>query len=218
MKRSEASCECVFCRELAGSKDTNFAKRYPEVSSRIVGKTDSLVAFPCIGQLLPGHFLIVPKRHYATMSEARAEISNFDEELRAIVSHVHGLIEVTESANLYFEHGARGNQDGGCGIYHAHLHVVPNAGHVDPMSLFPFKANAPLSCLAGAWSQLHVDSSYALVGTARHGFYSQHLSEPLPSQSLRRALSVALKTDSWDWRRCDREAGMLAMLNQVVAR
>ena len=97
--------DCVFCRELNGSRDTNFAERYPEIKSRVIFETESLAAFPCIGQLVCGHFLIVPKSHDCTLAQTQKRLSNFNQELSLILREVHLILGFELNDSLIFEHG-----------------------------------------------------------------------------------------------------------------
>lgn len=208
--------DCVFCREIEGSRETNFAKRYPELSTRIVGETESLVAFPCIGQLSPGHFLIVPKKHVATMRDAAAATVAFGAQFSAIAAHVHSLLDVDPQGSLYFEHGAECPADGGCGIYHAHFHVVPGAGHVDLTSNFPGQSRSSHRDISSALTAVSSNGSYLMFGSSKKGFVGQSLTAPLPSQSLRRMVAQELKNDSWDWREAGREADLMELVRKAV--
>lgn len=212
------NADCVFCRELSGSRDTNFAKRYPEISSRIVGETASLVAFPCIGQLSVGHFLVVPKAHYKTFRETAERVPDLGEQLRTLLRHVHSLLDVTEGDSLFFEHGADCASDGGCGIYHAHLHVVPGAGAVDLGKHFP-RLNQPVStAISDLWDQLPRSGPYALFGSTSHNFVGHRLDAPLPSQTIRKIVAAELGCAIWDWREADRENGLLNAFQPVSSR
>lgn len=208
--------DCVFCRELAGSRQTNFADRYPELSSRIIGETQALVAFPCIGQISEGHFLIIPKSHVATMRDAAAAVIEFGRQLAEITAHVHSLLDVSPKDSLYFEHGAEFPGDGGCGIYHAHLHVVPNAGRVDLAQHFPQQSRKFHADVLSALSELNSVGSYFMFGSHNQGFVGQGLAEPLPSQTLRRLAAKELNSDSWDWREAGREAKVFDLVRKAV--
>ncbi len=208
----ESHLSCVFCRELDGSRDTNFAKRYPEISTRIVGESESLVAFPCIGQLSPGHFLVVPKHHDATFRDTKARVGDLQTQFQTVIRHVHMLVDADVHDSLYFEHGARVPDEGGCGIYHAHIHVVPNAGHLDLARHFPTEGSSRSRSVHEALAAVGSNLPYLLFGSASVGFYSRSLASALPSQTLRRLVAEHLKADAWDWRATDREAGMMSML------
>lgn len=207
--------DCVFCRELNGSRDTNFAKRYPEIASRIVGESASLVAFPCIGQLSPGHFLVVPKSHDATFRETATRTPDLRFEFQALVRHVHSLLDVNDQDSLYFEHGAGSATDGGCGIYHAHIHVIPNAGHLDLTKHFPTTDRTQSRLVHNAWSELPQDGPYIFYGSASQTFFSHKLDSALPSQTLRRIVASELNATTWDWREANREVSMLKILGKA---
>lgn len=213
---NEHHADCVFCRELAGSRETNFAKRYPELSSRIVGETESLVAFPCIGQLAPGHFLIVPKNHFATMRDAVASTISLSEQFAVIVAHVHSLLDADAQDSLYFEHGAECPADGGCGIYHAHVHVIPRASHVDLTLSSPAQFKGSYSNIYSALSSVEPEGSYIMFGSHKKGFIAQGVEAPLPSQTLRRLVAHELTNDSWDWREAGREADLLDLVRKAA--
>ena len=209
--------ECVFCRELNGSRDTNFAKRYPEIPSRIVGESSSLAAFPCIGQLSPGHFLIVPKHHDATFRESAIRIPDLQLQIQALARHVHVLLDADERNSLYFEHGAGCVADGGCGIYHAHIHVIPNAGHIDVAQHFPAAYKSQSRHAYDAWTTMQSGGPYVLFGSSTQGFFVHHLDGALPSQTLRRVVASELNVKVWNWREVDREVEMLRVLQKAAS-
>lgn len=212
--------DCVFCRELVGSSETNFARIYPELASegRIVVETPHFVAFPCIGQLTPKHSLIVPRKHLPTIRDAIRQGEAWRSSLEEAIELVHRHFGVANESTLYFEHGVRDPVGGGCGIYHAHLHLVPNAGHLQSELLgtdtFPVSRPTLIEALLGS----SFDGDYSLVGSSVSGFRLAERSEPLPSQTLRKRLALALDVpERWDWRAADREDSMFEALG-VIAR
>jgi diadenosine tetraphosphate (Ap4A) HIT family hydrolase len=207
--------DCVFCRELQGGRDTNFARLYPELRSRVIAETESFVAFPCIGQLVEGHFLIVPRDHHCTLAQARGRIGSAGVELTALLNSAHGALGRRLSDSLLFEHGALNASDGGCGIYHAHLHVLPNAGHVNGSSFIESTSSFASASFELLYEGIHHKQSYALIGGAKHGFTRWNLTEPLPSQTLRKKVAAALEIGEWDWRQAGREGSLLKSLEGV---
>lgn len=211
------STDCVFCREISGSRDTNFSRLYPESESRVIAETDSFIAFPCIGQLAEGHFLIVPKKHQNTLAQAQNGLSNFESELDRVLADAHVFLGAEQAESLYFEHGAFGGQHGGCGIYHAHLHIVPMAGHVSCDGLAPRGKTAEAMNLYGVYKSAPADKPYALFGSKRNGFSCWELAEPMESQTLRRFVAGALEVESWDWRKSGVEENMVSLLSRISA-
>lgn len=209
------SQNCVFCREIEGSKITNFARLYPEIPSRVIGQTDSLIAFPCIGQLVRGHFLVVPRKHECTFSAAISNDHSLIEEFRLISKQVHRSLGISENESLFFEHGAVSSTNGGCGIYHAHIHVLPNVGNLNPLDIFDFNDASPRALVEDALQDIGDDGAYVMVGTTSLGFFARALEEPLASQTLRKSVARKLSLAEWDWRTAARETNMLEILAEA---
>lgn len=207
--------DCVFCRELQGSRETNFARLYPELRNRVIAETESFVAFPCIGQLVNGHFLIIPRDHDCTLAQTHCRLESADAELQALLLSAHKILGVRPRDSMLFEHGALAAHDGGCGIYHAHLHVLPNAGHIDGRSFIQSTSSFESGSLTRAYENIPQKQPYALVGSAMHGFKSWTLTEPLPSQTLRKKVAAALEISAWDWRKAGREVSLIKSLERV---
>jgi hypothetical protein len=112
---------------------------------------------------------------------------------------------------LFFEHGARTPDSGGCGISHAHLHIVPFPAENDPVEqlvrAFPFEEIADLLDLKRippGKSYLYYES----VRGNRYVFYPPFI----PSQHIRRLLAEALGIQGWDWRQSGKEETLIATL------
>lgn len=212
--------DCVFCRELAGSSETNFARIYPELANvgRIFVETEHFVAFPCIGQIAPRHTLIVPRKHSPTIRNVIRQGEAWRSSLEEAIKLVHKHLGVAVDSTLYFEHGVRDPVGGGCGIYHAHLHLVPNAGHLQPQLLGAESYQISRSTLAETFLDSSLDGDYSLVGSSASGFVLAERSEPMPSQTLRKRLALALDVpDRWDWRTANREDSMYEILGVIAS-
>jgi hypothetical protein len=103
---------------------------------------------------------------------------------------------------IVFEHGATAVSGGGCGIHHAHLHIVPLPRAAGPAELFP-EGTAETSDLAAAWRTLRGSSHYLLIGNGDQVLTRDLIAMPgeFPSQFFRRRIAefFALET-AWDWR------------------
>lgn len=115
--------QCDFCDELSGI-DTVYNEIYGN-KDRFVFETKNFFVFPCMGQLREGHLLIVSKHHINAMSmlgqEALAELDK-------LILLVGEFYKSKYDMNmLCFEHGVSCDDggNGGCGIYHMHLHILP---------------------------------------------------------------------------------------------
>ncbi len=103
--------DCVFCDLLAGKGELSVSY-----------EDDVLVAFMDLHPVNPGHVLLVPKRHAASMAE-------LDEETGAhafrIAMRMQQAIRRSgvkcEGINLFVADGEAAFQD----VFHFHLHVIP---------------------------------------------------------------------------------------------
>ncbi|HPD17040.1 MAG TPA: HIT family protein [Planctomycetota bacterium] len=101
---------CIFCKIIAG-----------EIPSVQVYEDDRVVAFLDINPIAPGHTLLVPRDHYATLPETPPEV------LAALMAAARpvarGLLAATrgEGFNFFQFNGACSGQE----VMHLHFHVIP---------------------------------------------------------------------------------------------
>jgi diadenosine tetraphosphate (Ap4A) HIT family hydrolase len=90
---------------------------------RVLLESDHFLVVPSKGGFLPGWLLIVPKHHLLSMAQLDPARSA---ELDSLTITVSDLVASRFAAPTTFEHGATcPGTIFGCGIDHAHLHVVP---------------------------------------------------------------------------------------------
>ncbi|MCI0536339.1 MAG: HIT family protein [Verrucomicrobiales bacterium] len=92
------------------------------LATRIVAQTDNFLALPSVSPLARGHLLILPRSHIPSMTQLASE--KFDEFLAFAREHCRRIEERLGSV-LVFEHGVGRGEAGGCGVDHAHLHILP---------------------------------------------------------------------------------------------
>jgi histidine triad (HIT) family protein len=99
--------ECVFCKIVAG-----------EIPANVVFQTDELIAFLDIAPVAPVHIVVIPKKHFANVSELSA-----DAELSAKMLKV-----MTELGDENCQTGYRlvfnTGDDAGQTVFHVHGHVL----------------------------------------------------------------------------------------------
>ena len=107
---------CSYCNFIHGSSKS--------IYDYVIDETDNFVVVPTLGSLLPGWQLICPKQHQlnATLvsQESKLELVTLVEERVRLTADLYNKRVVV------FEHGAI--VDGsvvGCGVDHAHIHVLP---------------------------------------------------------------------------------------------
>ncbi len=102
---------CVFCRILSGS-----------LPASVVLEDEETVAFLDISPITPGHTLVVPRGHAATLAELEPETGAavFHTAMRIAAALRTTTLKV-DGVNLLLSDGAAAGQE----VPHVHLHVVP---------------------------------------------------------------------------------------------
>ena len=102
--------DCIFCKIVEG-----------KLPSSKVYEDDVCMAFLDINPLTPGHTLLIPKRHCASITEA------CDEDLSALVRRIPGVATAAVKAA-----GAEGfsvvqlnGSAAGQVVFHLHFHIIP---------------------------------------------------------------------------------------------
>jgi diadenosine tetraphosphate (Ap4A) HIT family hydrolase len=198
---TQGDVTCEFCTELIAGSSSRFSQLYgTAVKSRVILKQDDFVVIPTIGQLFKGSLLILPSQHFETMAELPSSMLDSLEKL------IKQLEDLTQSLGMpiLFEHGARCLTNRGCGIYHAHLHLVPVPEHIDCLDVLPEVAQQG-SSLRNTFSQLKDSEAYLLFRDTK-GQISfldspEALSQNFTSQYFRRMLAQYFQLQApWDWR------------------
>ena len=102
--------DCIFCRIVAG-----------QIPCAKVLETDDALAFLDIGPLAPGHTLLIPKEHLATLSDMNAS------QAAAVLRHLPALARAVREAtgwagcNVLQNNGRVAHQL----VMHVHFHIIP---------------------------------------------------------------------------------------------
>jgi diadenosine tetraphosphate (Ap4A) HIT family hydrolase len=209
-KRDAGACE--FCDEFAGGVSNSFARLHSNrLGSRLISTQHGLNVLPTLGQITPGHLLLVPRHHYTAFADMPAsELEAAD----AMKKRLTELMRPTYGDTLFFEHGVRTPGAGGCGISHAHLHIVPFPSGKEPIDeltrAFPFERISDFTDLG----EIQPGRSYLYYESldgSKHVFYP----ESIPSQHIRRLLAEALANHDWDWRRYGKEEDLFTTFSQA---
>lgn len=103
--------DCVFCDIVEGSS-----------SASIVFQDEICIGFMDIQPINPGHMLVVPKEHSASLSELKPDIGAH---LFKVAQHMAQAIRRSdvrcEGINIFMADGSAAGQD----VFHVHLHVLP---------------------------------------------------------------------------------------------
>lgn len=103
--------DCVFCEILAGRAEASFVHR-----------DDVCSAFMDVRPVNPGHLLVVPNRHAASLGEVPADDWA---RVAAVGQRLAGAVRDSgvkcEGVNLFLADGEVAGQE----VFHVHLHVLP---------------------------------------------------------------------------------------------
>lgn len=101
--------DCIFCKIIAGG-----------LPSRKVYEDDDVFAFHDIHPAAPVHFMLVPKRHIASLAETGPGDAEILGKLMALVPVVAREQGLTDGFRTVINTGRIGRQD----VYHLHIHVL----------------------------------------------------------------------------------------------
>lgn len=160
------------------------------------------VVAPTLGSIIPNWLLILPRRHAVSFRDWRTD-TNIDP-IR-LVDEALAAFDIEADQAIWFEHGpAAPDSVVGCGVDHAHLHVLINA----PFSFDTFAAwsmaRSPVdwySCpAAGAYAGLAASGSYLLAGSNGDAMAAGHV-EIVGSQFFRRVIAELVgRPNQWNYK------------------
>ncbi|GLR27356.1 MULTISPECIES: histidine triad nucleotide-binding protein [Limnobacter] len=101
--------DCIFCKIVAG-----------EIPSRKVYEDEDILAFHDIRPSAPVHFLIIPKKHIATLADARPEDSAVLGKMMVMAGELARQQGCSDGFRTIINTGRVGCQE----VYHLHMHVL----------------------------------------------------------------------------------------------
>jgi hypothetical protein len=187
---------CDLCRAVHDLDDREFASRYPGSLSRVTTMSPGIAVMPSVGSLGRIHALILPIDHARSTAGAPAGVA------RALWDVAQALREDLSDVgfgSVVFEHGLPPHGGTGCGVDHAHIHVV---------AITP---DTPLRSPRGPWANhrsgpphlcIDPDREHLVLGLPS-GEWLTRYEDNVQSQFLRRWLATELGYETWDWRQVD---------------
>ena len=101
--------DCVFCKIVAG-----------KIPCKKVYEDDDMLAFHDIHPQAPVHFMIVPKKHIASLAEATPADAPVLGRMLAIAGRLAHEQGSTDGFRTIINTGKIGRQD----VYHLHIHII----------------------------------------------------------------------------------------------
>ena len=196
---------CRLCTDLAPSR-TRAKWNEPLVD------TSNFIVTPSIGALVEGWLLVIPKQHAISMGALEDSLLAELNEVKEILAQV---LETQYGPVCAFEHGpSRNNCAVGCGVDHAHLHLVPCnfdlASAVEPY--LPAGATWRSAQLSDCQAAHRADQDYLYYEQPnRVGYISTH--QNFGSQTFRRAFANAHAVPGqFNWQEHDQLPNVLATI------
>ena len=101
--------DCIFCKIVRG-----------EIPSKKVYEDDDILAFHDINPLAPVHFMLIPKRHIASLADATADDAGVLGRIMALTGRLAREQGSPEGFRTIVNTGRIGRQD----VMHVHVHVI----------------------------------------------------------------------------------------------
>lgn len=213
-KGHEGAASCCFCREFdAGEMPGDFVVNMGQ-RNRVFMSDEHFVAMPTVSPLSVGHTLIVPMVHLTSLAQLdrqrRISLATFSKRVVAKVRDRYGSF-------LLFEHGVGAGKTGGCGVTHAHLHVLPlSKAHAEQVKQRICSDHPDQTCgsFSNVLASVHQDATYLIYGDS-FSHVQVIVQADIPSQYLRKLLAETLGRHEWDWKRLEGWDEMVATYDSL---
>jgi ATP adenylyltransferase len=180
-------------------------------------ESENFVALPSLGALVRGWLLLVPRQHYISMGALPGPLVTEMQEMKQLLCSV---AQENYGQPCIFEHGpSMANCAVGCGVDHAHLHVVPV-----PFDLA--SAVVPFVPADATWSKAGIEECRGAFLSGKDYLYLEQPAgigriishRALGSQLFRRAIASGVGVKNrFDWREYPELPNVMATIEKVRA-
>ena len=198
---------CQFCKILE-LKSPHVSKK---VWDQILIENSNFIVVPSKGSIIPGWLLIIPKRHIINFG-ALTEIER--EELKTLLDRIDENYNLTFGKPTIFEHGpGKRFSPVGCGIDHAHLHLIPNLDLLaHAKDLFPEIIWKPIKDISHTTQFFENGLNYLYLNDG-DGLPVVTTDSSIPSQFFRRVVASILNIpEQFDYREYPFEKNVIKTL------
>jgi diadenosine tetraphosphate (Ap4A) HIT family hydrolase len=181
-----------------GVLDSKFSN-YTHIKERILLESESFIVIPSISPLGANHLLIFPRIHISSLAQIN---HSQNEELYRIVKKLFGKIYDENQSIILFEHGVAKGQTGGCGVDHAHLHILPcdNDMPNEVLTKLSDKFSKPGKIKFDKINTIGHSINYLLISDNLDSFFIYKNSN-FESQTIRKIICEYMDIDIWDWKK-----------------
>jgi len=106
---NDAASNCLFCRILRG-----------EIPAKKVFEDEHVYAFEDINPQAPTHVLVIPKKHFAGLKEARAEEAELIGRCHLAAAEIARQRKIEQGYRTVLNVGAGAGQS----VFHLHVHLL----------------------------------------------------------------------------------------------
>jgi diadenosine tetraphosphate (Ap4A) HIT family hydrolase len=191
--------ECCICSEINyGIIDNKFVD-YSSVKERILCRSDNFITIPSVSPLSVDHLLIFPEYHISSLAQLP---HNLLPEFIDFVNSINQILSNKHTSIIMFEHGVGKGQQGGCGIDHAHLHILPCSSDLYNNTIIELtnSYNKPLFTNLKDLIKISNISNYIIIGNSINNM-NIYNSTYFESQTVRKILCKFLNIEDWDWKK-----------------
>ena len=110
--------DCIFCKIVRG-----------EIPSKKVYEDDEILGFHDIQPVAPTHFMLIPKKHIASLAEVGPDDAGVLGRIMALTGRLAREQGSPEGYRTIVNTGRIGRQD----VMHVHIHVVGGPNPLGPM-------------------------------------------------------------------------------------
>lgn len=174
----------------------------PRMENRPLWRGNYSVVLPTLGMIVPNWFVVVPQTHTFNFAQQTAAVR---EELPKLVTSIFDTVSVAGDELLIFEHGPINSGSAvGCGVDHAHLHVVV-AASVLVNSVWSamerdLRADRGEKALGDLYGSIDSDQPYYMAWRRGGRLLEQPVRNEIPQRFRRIIAAVADRADEWDYR------------------
>lgn len=206
---------CSYCSAFWGPKSS---ERIRPVWNTVLYESDNFIVVPTKGAIVEGWLLLISKKHYLCMG---ALPTSLYPELRAITHETIEILTRSYAPPTIFEHGpSSSGLPIGCGVDHAHFHVVPLS-----FSMIP-KSETEIHLYGTSWvpSLPNFNSLRQLYDAGKSYLYLQEPNSPavhctpvnLPCQFFRRIIAKEMGVpNQYDYNCNVFESNVLKTITQI---
>lgn len=188
----------------------------PRPWDQILVETQNFVVVPTLGAIVEGWLLVIPKRGYLSFAAIEAQLQS---EAASVTALTKEIVQACYGSVAVFEHGpASRGQRVGCGVDHAHLHIVPTTRPLLPCVPLVTESKLnwhPTSSPFDASRYISDGTSYLYLEESDTGGLIAP-ADDAPSQLFRRVIAHQNGIpEQFDWREHAMEANVRATVRTI---